>query len=104
MSIICKTTFYGQITMTHMLKIVVGRHMLMIVDNEEFYEQEKPLALKDIRYLIVILRQVTLVTSSFPRCMSFFDDFYLLLNSLVSFCFPIIKLTACIISTRSKIL
>lgn len=32
--------------------------MLTIVDNEEFYEQEKPLSLKDIRYLIVILRQV----------------------------------------------
>lgn len=30
----------------------------MIVDNEEFYEQEKPLSLKDIRYLIVILREV----------------------------------------------
>ncbi|OMO53433.1 Ubiquitin-protein ligase 7 [Corchorus capsularis] len=32
-------------------------HMLMIVDNEEFYEQEKPLSLKDVRCLIVILRQ-----------------------------------------------
>lgn len=32
----------------------------MIVDNEEFYEQEKPLSLVDIRCLIVILRQVTL--------------------------------------------
>ena len=31
----------------------------MIVDNEEFYEQEKPLSLKDVRCLIVILRQVT---------------------------------------------
>lgn len=30
----------------------------MIVDNEEFYEQEKPLSLKDIRCLIIILRQV----------------------------------------------
>lgn len=30
----------------------------MIVDNEEFYEQEKPLSFKDIRCLIVILRQV----------------------------------------------
>jgi len=30
----------------------------MIVDNEEFYEQEKPLSLKDIRTLIIILRQV----------------------------------------------
>ncbi|TKY54285.1 E3 ubiquitin-protein ligase UPL6 [Spatholobus suberectus] len=36
----------------------VYKHMLMIVDNEEFYEQEKPLSLKDIRSLIVILRQV----------------------------------------------
>ncbi|KAH9621963.1 hypothetical protein KSS87_001747 [Heliosperma pusillum] len=35
----------------------IYKHMLMIVDNEEFYEQEKPLALKDIRGLIVILRQ-----------------------------------------------
>lgn len=35
----------------------VYKHMLTIVDNEEFYEQEKPLSLKDIRYLIVILRQ-----------------------------------------------
>lgn len=35
----------------------VYRHMLMIVDNEEFYEHEKPLPLNDIRYLIVILRQ-----------------------------------------------
>lgn len=34
----------------------------MIVDNEEFYEQEKPLSLKDIRCLIVILRQVNLST------------------------------------------
>ncbi|KAL2338912.1 hypothetical protein Fmac_013358 [Flemingia macrophylla] len=36
----------------------VYKHMLMIVDNEEFYEQEKPLSLKDIRNLIIILRQV----------------------------------------------
>ncbi|KAJ4721951.1 E3 ubiquitin-protein ligase UPL6-like protein [Melia azedarach] len=35
----------------------VYKHMLMIVDNEEFYEQEKPLSLKDNRYLIVILRE-----------------------------------------------
>ncbi|KAI9194675.1 hypothetical protein LWI28_008103 [Acer negundo] len=35
----------------------VYKHMLMIVDNEEFYEQEKPLSLKDVRYLIVILRE-----------------------------------------------
>ncbi|KAL8244543.1 hypothetical protein R6Q59_010801 [Mikania micrantha] len=35
----------------------VYKHMLMIVDNEEFYEQEKPLSLNDIRLLIVILRQ-----------------------------------------------
>ncbi|KAL6519741.1 E3 ubiquitin-protein ligase upl6 [Orobanche minor] len=32
-------------------------HMLTVVDNEEFYEQEKPLSLMDIRLLIVILRQ-----------------------------------------------
>ncbi|KAL8256250.1 hypothetical protein R6Q59_031317 [Mikania micrantha] len=35
----------------------VYKHMLMIVDNEEFYEQEKPLSLNDIRLLIVILKQ-----------------------------------------------
>ncbi|KAK9992027.1 hypothetical protein SO802_027012 [Lithocarpus litseifolius] len=35
----------------------VYKHMLTIVDNEEFYEQEKPLSLKDIRCLIIILRQ-----------------------------------------------
>ncbi|XP_052204385.1 E3 ubiquitin-protein ligase UPL6 isoform X2 [Diospyros lotus] len=35
----------------------VYKHMLIIVDNEEFYEQEKPLSLKDIKSLIVILRQ-----------------------------------------------
>ncbi|CAH9080391.1 unnamed protein product [Cuscuta europaea] len=35
----------------------VYKHMLMIIDNEEFYEQEKPLALKDIKSLVVILRQ-----------------------------------------------
>lgn len=31
----------------------------MIVDNEEFYEHEKPLSLTEIRLLIVILRQVS---------------------------------------------
>lgn len=35
----------------------VYKHMLMIVDNEEFYEQEKPLSLKDMKCLIIILRQ-----------------------------------------------
>ncbi|KAM1194951.1 hypothetical protein ACFX13_022035 [Malus domestica] len=35
----------------------VYKHMLTVVDNEEFYEQEKPLSLKDIRYLVIILRQ-----------------------------------------------
>nr|GLL43891.1 E3 ubiquitin-protein ligase UPL6 [Ipomoea trifida] len=35
----------------------VYKHMLMIIDNEEFYEQEKPLSLKDIKSLIIILRQ-----------------------------------------------
>lgn len=38
------------------------RHMLMIVDNEEFYEREKPLSLKDIRLLIIILKQVSVLT------------------------------------------
>ncbi|PKI75333.1 hypothetical protein CRG98_004269, partial [Punica granatum] len=35
----------------------VFKHMLMLTDNEEFYEQGKPLPLEDIRCLIVILRQ-----------------------------------------------
>ncbi|CAL8991067.1 unnamed protein product [Prunus brigantina] len=35
----------------------VYKYMLTIVHNEEFYEQEKPLSLKDIRVLIIILRQ-----------------------------------------------
>ncbi|KAB5538406.1 hypothetical protein DKX38_015939 [Salix brachista] len=35
----------------------VYKYMLMLVGNEEFYEQEKPLSLKDVRCLIVILRQ-----------------------------------------------
>ncbi|KAL8161899.1 hypothetical protein V2J09_013388 [Rumex salicifolius] len=35
----------------------IYKHMLMVVDNEEFYEQEKPLSLNDLRYLIVILKQ-----------------------------------------------
>lgn len=37
----------------------------MIVDNEEFYEQEKPLSLMDIKLLIVILRQVNMVPTNF---------------------------------------
>ncbi|KFK39058.1 hypothetical protein AALP_AA3G195500 [Arabis alpina] len=35
----------------------VYKHMLTIVDNEEFYEREKPLSLQDIRLLIIILKQ-----------------------------------------------
>ncbi|KAL7178360.1 hypothetical protein ACSBR2_031501 [Camellia fascicularis] len=35
----------------------VYKHMLMRVDNEEFYEQEKPLSIKYIKCLVVILRQ-----------------------------------------------
>ncbi|OVA16717.1 IQ motif [Macleaya cordata] len=35
----------------------VYTYMLVLVGNEEFYEQEKPLSLKDIRGLIIILRQ-----------------------------------------------
>lgn len=37
--------------------------MLTIIDNEEFYEQEKPLSLKDIRCLIIILRQASFLES-----------------------------------------
>ncbi|XP_073118616.1 E3 ubiquitin-protein ligase UPL6 [Henckelia pumila] len=35
----------------------VYKYMLTIVDNEEFYERQKPLSLVDIRFLIVILKQ-----------------------------------------------
>ncbi|KAK4770469.1 hypothetical protein SAY87_031001 [Trapa incisa] len=35
----------------------VFKLMLMLTDNEEFYEQEKPLPLEDVRCLVVILRQ-----------------------------------------------
>ncbi|KAI7978957.1 E3 ubiquitin-protein ligase UPL6 [Camellia lanceoleosa] len=52
----------------------VYKHMLMRVDNEEFYEQEKPLSIKDIKCLVVILRQmepiaiiVTFVLAHFCR-------------------------------------
>jgi len=41
--------------------------MLIIIDNEEFYEQEKPLSLKDIRCLIVILRQVSSLIPSYVQ-------------------------------------
>ncbi|XP_068501525.1 E3 ubiquitin-protein ligase UPL6-like isoform X2 [Phaseolus vulgaris] len=37
--------------------MALKQHMLMIVDNEEYYEQEIPLSLKDIRSLIILLRQ-----------------------------------------------
>ncbi|KAH9311826.1 hypothetical protein KI387_026861, partial [Taxus chinensis] len=35
----------------------VYRHMLMIIDNEEFYEQQKPLSLHDIKDLVIILKE-----------------------------------------------
>ncbi|CAM0957626.1 unnamed protein product [Alopecurus aequalis] len=35
----------------------IYKYMLKIVDNEEFYEQEKPLSLKDLKSLILILKQ-----------------------------------------------
>ncbi|XP_020244930.1 E3 ubiquitin-protein ligase UPL6 isoform X1 [Asparagus officinalis] len=35
----------------------VYKHMLMIIDSEEFYEQHKPLSIKDIKLLVVILKQ-----------------------------------------------
>ena len=39
-------------------------HMLLSLDNEEFYEQQKPLQLGDLRILIIILKEVCL--SLFP--------------------------------------
>ncbi|XP_048570079.1 E3 ubiquitin-protein ligase UPL6 [Triticum urartu] len=35
----------------------IYKYMLKIVDNEEFYEQEKPLSLKDLKALVLILKQ-----------------------------------------------
>jgi len=35
--------------------------MLMIVDSEEFYEQQKPLPIKDIKLLVIILKQVLVI-------------------------------------------
>ncbi|KAL6897777.1 hypothetical protein ACP4OV_006736 [Aristida adscensionis] len=35
----------------------IYKHMLKIIDNGEFYEQEKPLALKDLKSLVLILKQ-----------------------------------------------
>ncbi|XP_062179642.1 E3 ubiquitin-protein ligase UPL6-like [Phragmites australis] len=35
----------------------IYKHMLKIIDNEEFYEQEKPLSLKDLKSLVLILKQ-----------------------------------------------
>ena len=56
----------------------------MIVDDEELYEREKPLPLDDIRCLIIILREVLLLsiisflcTCSLDLCLyaSFFIGF-----------------------------
>ena len=33
------------------------RQMLMITDNEEFYEQQKPLSLQDVKELVIILKE-----------------------------------------------
>lgn len=35
----------------------IYKHMLKIIDNAEFYEQEKPLSLKDLKSLVLILKQ-----------------------------------------------
>jgi ubiquitin-protein ligase E3 C len=35
----------------------IYKHMLKIIDNGEFYEQEKPLSLKDLKSLVLILKQ-----------------------------------------------
>ncbi|KAK3137442.1 hypothetical protein QOZ80_5BG0452280 [Eleusine coracana subsp. coracana] len=35
----------------------IYRHMLKIIDNGEFYDQEKPLSLKDLKSLVLILKQ-----------------------------------------------
>jgi hypothetical protein len=40
------------------LSLLLIRHMLKIIDNGEFYEQEKPLSLKDLKSLVLILKQV----------------------------------------------
>jgi len=33
------------------------RHMLMIIDNEELFEQQKPLSLQDVKALVIILKE-----------------------------------------------
>ncbi|KAF0927506.1 hypothetical protein E2562_034000 [Oryza meyeriana var. granulata] len=35
----------------------IYKHMLKIIDNGEFYEQEKPLSLKDLKSLVLILKK-----------------------------------------------
>lgn len=56
---ICGYFIYIELNASSLTFLVIWiRHMLTIVDNEEFYEQEKPLSLKDIQSLIIILRQV----------------------------------------------
>jgi len=42
----------------------------MIVDNEEFYEREKPLSLQDIRLLIIILKQVSVLIDLILQCVT----------------------------------
>ncbi|PKU67504.1 E3 ubiquitin-protein ligase UPL6 [Dendrobium catenatum] len=34
-------------------------YMLTIMDNEEFFEQERPISLSDIRLLVIILKQAS---------------------------------------------
>ncbi|XP_028555530.1 E3 ubiquitin-protein ligase UPL6-like [Dendrobium catenatum] len=37
----------------------VYKYMLTIMDNEEFFEQERPISLSDIRLLVIILKQAS---------------------------------------------
>nr|CAB3464020.1 unnamed protein product [Digitaria exilis] len=52
----------------------IYKHMLKIIDNGEFYEQEKPLSLKDLKSLVLILKQLQDWNSRLPFTSA--SDFY----------------------------
>jgi hypothetical protein len=58
---------FSEHTLSMLCILPCTRYMLKIVDNEEFYEQEKPLSLKDLKSLILILKQVH--TKQYHQCV-----------------------------------
>jgi hypothetical protein len=68
--------------------------MLKIIDNGEFYEQEKPLSLKDLKSLVLILKQVYNNTVLLPLwyhkpfscCV---EHSFLSIIAVVSYCGPL---------------